>query len=277
MIRLFTVKNKDKISYSIGYLMFLLLFLPYFGNTQILNLENYRIDGDSLKKYAVNFNGAFNTNNRSAAEDSPVNLLGFNFSLHGIYQPKKHGYIFITHRNFLQINNSPFINFGFIHTRVNFLRKNQLNYEVFLQLSDDNFRGLKPRGIVGGGLRYRIIDTDTTDLILGVGGIYEYENWTHPLNETIYITQFVKSSLNLLFRYSASEKVYIKSVIYHQTGFDQTIKRFRNRYNGTFTVNTKITKRLSFTNHFDFSYEDRPIVPITKFIFSYRFGIGIDF
>lgn len=277
MVQLYFNKIKYKITFSPLILFILLIFYSSYGNAQILNLEKYRADGDSLKKYAVNFNGSFNLNNRSAAETNPVNLYGYNFSLHGIYTPKKHGYIFIAHRNFLQINDNPFINFGYAHARVNFYRKNRLNFETFIQISDDNFRGLKPRAIAGGALRYRIIDNDSTELIIGTGGFYEFERWQHPVSGENYDVNFIKSSTNIVFRHSLTQNIFINGVFYYQTGYDPNFSKFRNRYSGTINLNSRITKRLNLTNNFDFSYEDRPIVPITRFIFSYRFGIGVDF
>jgi hypothetical protein len=277
MVQSFFFKSKDKIIYTPLILVILLIFSPFFSISQILNLEKYRADGDSLKKYAVNFNGSFNINNRSAAENNPVNLYGYNFSLHGIYTPKKHGYIFIAHRNFLQINDNPFINFGYVHTRINFYRKNRLNFETFAQISDDNFRGLKPRAIAGGALRYRIIENDSSELILGIGGFYEFERWQHPISGENHDVNFIKSTTHIVFRRSLTKNVFVNGVFYYQTGYDRAFEKFRNRYSGTINLNSRITERLSFTNNFDFSYEDRPIVPITRFIFSYRFGIGLDF
>lgn len=262
------------------YLKYVTILLCVFIGTplfsQILNLEKYRADGDTLKNYAVNFNGSLNANNRSAAEDNPVNLFGYNFSLSGIYTPNKHGYILIAHRNFLRINEDPFINFGYVHARINFYRKNDLNFETFVQFSDDNFRGLNPRIISGGALRYRFIDTDKSELLLGLGSFFEFERWLNPITENIEEVKFIKSTNNIVFRHSFNDDISVNGVFYYQVGYDNSISRFRNRYSSDLNFNSKITERLSFTTQFEFSYEDRPIVPITPFIFSIRFGIGID-
>jgi hypothetical protein len=257
-------------------LLLVLLFLSLSLNAQILNLENYRADGDSLKKFALNINGSFNVNNRSAAQDNPVNLIGYNISLDAIYVPGKHGYIFITHRNFLQINDSPFLNFGFIHGRVNFFRKKRLNYETFVQVSDDNFRGLNPRLIAGGSVRFRIIDLEETELLIGTGGFYEYEKWLNPLNNEIIRVEFFKSSSNIVFRHTFNKSFHMNGVAYYQFGYDSNIEAFRNRYSLDLNLNSKITDKFSLTTHFDLSYENRPIVPITSFIYAVRVGLGFD-
>lgn len=243
---------------------------------QILNLEKYRVDGDSLKNYAMNFNGSLTLNNRSAAEDNPVDLFGYNFSLHAVYTPKKHSYIFIGHRNFLRINENPFLNFGYLHARINFYRKNRLNFEVFTQLSDDNFRGLNPRFLTGSALRYRILDKSDSELILGTGAFLERERWFHPQEGSRVIITLVKSTTNFVFRHKFSPTFHVNGVVFYQFGYDPSISKIRNRYSADININSKITRRLNLTNHFDFSYEDKPVVPITRFIFSFRTGVAFE-
>lgn len=248
-------------------------------NGQILNLEKYRSLGeDTVKNYAINFNGTVTANNRSAAIDNPVNLFGYNFSLSSIYMPNRHGYIFIAHRNFLRINDNPFINFGYLHARVNFFRRERLSYELFAQMSDDNFRGLAPRAIAGGSLRYRFLDKDNSEITISQGAFYEFERWRDPYQTEEFVNvDFIKSTTNIVFRHKFSKQLNLNGLLYYQVGYDPNIEAFRNRYSVNIHLNSKLTRRLSLINFFDFSYEDRPIVPITKFIFSYRIGLGIDF
>jgi len=262
---------------SLRFIFFSLTFLAIFkGDAQILNIEKYRADGDTSKHYAIHFNGAFNLNNRSAGADNPVNLLGYNFTFNTIYKPKKHAYIFIAHRNFLKINDSPFLNFGYYHGRVNFFRKNRLNFEVFTQFSDDNFRGLNPRVLGGSSIRYRLIDKDSTELIIGTGAFYEYENWLHPVTQEALSVGLLKSTTNIVLRHSFSNSFSVNLVLFYQVGYDPSISAFRNRVSSNINLNAKITDKLSLVNYFELAYEDRPIVPITKFLYSYRIGLGID-
>lgn len=269
------LKNRLKFCFTFFFSSIIIFSL----NGQILNLEKYRSMGeDTLKNYAINFNGSLTANNRSAAADNPVNLFGYNFSLSSIYMPNRHGYIFIAHRNFLRINENPFINFGYLHARINFLRKEKLSFEVFAQMSDDNFRGLAPRAISGGSMRYRFLEKEHTEITFSQGFFYEYERWRRPTQFDEFVeVDFVKSSSNIVFRHKFSEQFNMNGLLYYQVGYDSDIENIRNRYSGNIHVNSKISKRLSLINFFDFSYEDRPIVPITKFIFSYRIGLGIDF
>lgn len=253
------------------------VLIHYNASAQILNIEKYRSTGDSTKSFTMNLNAGLNANNRSASVNNPVNLFGYNFSIHGLYMPKKHALIFIAQRNFLRINDNPFLNFGFIHGRINFLRKNKLNYELFVQNSDDNFRGLNPRIIGGGSIRYRLIERKESELIMGLGGFYEYEKWEHPTEERVVEVDFMKASTYMVYRHSFNKLINLNGIFYYQMGYDKNIQNLRHRYSGNIHLNSKINKNFSLLNYFEFSYEDRPIVPITKFIFSYRLGFNFDF
>ena len=255
----------------------LLFFISFSSYSQILNIERYRLKGDSSKVFVAKATAGLSLYNRSAAADDPVNLFGYKWDINTMYHPGKHAYILISNFDYLRINESDFLNFGLIHGRTvfNFEKKN--NIETLLQYSFDNFRGLAPRWITGGTFRTRVVENDRLTLILGLGVLYENETWEHPFTEEFINVDFIKSSNYISFGLSINEYVDFNMVNYYQVGYDQSIQALRNRINGNFNLNTKITRRFSFTNSFDFSYEDKPIVPITKFIFAFRSGISFDF
>ena len=178
--------------------------------------------------------------------------------------------------DYLKVNDDDFLNFGFVHFRVNYFRKKTINFENFVQYSYDNFRGLHPRLLGGGGIRWNTFKSKSLSLVIGVGALYEYENWTHPeTNQTIEIA-LVKSSNYISFRWTANENVDINFVGYYQTGYDSDMSAFRNRTNASLILNTKIAKRISFANSFDISYEHKPIVPIIRTIYTFKTGVSID-
>ncbi|MGF1638113.1 MAG: DUF481 domain-containing protein [Cyclobacteriaceae bacterium] len=258
-------------------LLLLLLSACYQQSTaQILNIERMRLQKDSAKTFMIKGTAGLNIFNRSADAENPVNLFGYNVMLNAIYTPGKHSYIFIGKSDFLQINENPFLNFGFVHSRVNFLRDEKLNYEVFSQYSYDNFRGLDPRIIFGGSARLRLIQTEKSDLTIGFGGFYENEVWQHPVSEQSVRAILLKSSNYIAYRTSLSSFVDLNMVHYYQVGYDRSIDNFRNRISSNININTKITEKFSLNNSLDLSYEDRPIVPITRFIFALNLGFSFD-
>lgn len=251
------------------------LFFTRESQAQILNIERHRLTSDTTNKFLMNGRFSMTVNNRSAAKDNPVNLFGINTALNAIYRTEKHGYIFIGQTDYLTINDNEFLNFGFAHFRVNFFRERKVNYEAFTQASYDNFRGLDPRIIFGGAVRLRLLKTDKAGLTAGLGGFYENETWTHPETGNDVQVEFFKLSTYLSMRRSIGEQVDFNAVVYYQTGYDDRINDFRHRVSGNFNLNTRITRRLSLNNSFELSYEDKPIVPITKFIYALRTGLLI--
>ncbi|PRY89096.1 DUF481 domain-containing protein [Mongoliibacter ruber] len=255
----------------------ILFFISSSAFSQILNIERYRIKSDTAKNLSIKTTAGLNVFNRSAAADAPVNLFGYKWDINSMYHPGKHAYIFVSNFDYLRINDNDFLNFGLIHGRTVFNYDKKNNLEAFVQYSFDNFRGLAPRWITGGTLRKKLIDSKRLTFIIGLGALYENETWFHPVEENFVNVEFLKNSNYFSLRWTINQFVDFNTVIYYQVGRDREIEAFRNRVNGNFNLNTKITDRFSFNNSFNFSYEDKPIVPITPFIFSFNTGISFDF
>lgn len=244
---------------------------------QILNIEKLRMKKDTAKYFRFKTTFGINAFNRSAGENDPVRMFGYNLDLNAIYYPGRHAYVFISNLDYLNVNDEDVLNFGFLHGRANFLRKEKINYETFIQYSFDNFRGLDPRLLVGGSVRLNMIRSERVDLVLGVGGFQEWETWQHPYSEEVVQVSLVKSSNYFSLRATLNEYLSLNLINYYQVGYDKSISDFRQRISSSTILNTKITKRLSLTNTFDISYENRPIVPITKAIFALKVGLSLDF
>lgn len=270
------ISSKTKIVLKRHFFLFLFL-LPFFTEGQILNIERSRLQKDTAKVFLFKANAGLNVYNRSAAADAPVNLFGYNIDLNALYYPGKHGYMFISKFDYLKINDSDFLNFGMVHARANFLRDRKVNYETFVQYSFDNFRGLDPRWIAGGSVRHSLIKTKKLSFLYGIGGMYEFEKWQVPNSEQFIEVNFFKSSNYLSLRATINEYVDFNMVNYYQVGYDRGISAFRHRISNSTILNTKLTERFSITNTFEISYEDRPIVPITNVIYSFRTGLSLNF
>jgi hypothetical protein len=107
--------------------------------------------------------------------------------------------------------------------------------------------------------------------------MYEYEKWQVPDSDEEVDVNFFKSTNYLSFRATINEFVDINTVNYFQTGYDNKIDQFRNRLSSTTVLNSKFTDKISWTNTFEISYEDKPIVNITNLIYSFKTGISLDF
>lgn len=246
-------------------------------DAQILNIEKSRLESDSVNYFAGNVNMSGSLYNRSAAEGSPVNLLGLNLGSNMYYKGERHQYIFITQIDYLRINDSPFLNTGYFHLRAHLWTENRWSMEVYSQYQYDNFRQLNPRILFGATPRYSFINNDQVSFYGGSGLFYEAETWVHPFTDDIVQLNLLKSSSYLSFRGSFGENFNLNLVNYYQVGYDRNISEFRHRVNVLFNVLTNITKRLSFTFSFNIQYEDKPVVPVTPLIYDFRNGLTYRF
>ncbi|MDQ3535852.1 MAG: hypothetical protein M3421_09540, partial [Bacteroidota bacterium] len=64
---------------------------------------------------------------------------------------------------------------------------------------------------------------------------------------------------------------------YYQVGYDKVVNLFRQRISGEANINVKISQKISMKTSFTSTYENHPIVPIRKFIYTLLNGIEVNF
>jgi hypothetical protein len=236
-------------------------------------MEKHRVEQDSGNFSALNINLNFSLFNRSADADNPVNLLGLNNRFQFFRKQGKHGYIFIHQLDYLRINENPWLNTGFNHLRVHFWRANDRSMEVYAQHSYDNFRRLNPRIVGGVNARFKGIQDSIFSLSFGIGPMYEREWWRHPTTEELVEVSFLKLNFYTSFRWKIADNIDMNGLAYYQAGYDPGIADVRHRVFFSTNLLTRITRRVSLNTSFEFNYEDKPIIPITPFIFDIRNGL----
>ena len=255
------------------YLLFWLVF-PVLSNSQVLNIEKERLDQDTLSNIKIKLVTDLKLYNRSGGENDRNKGMDFSFDVSAIYKPGKNAYIFIAELDYERSNGIGLLDFGYAHGRVNWLAENKLSYETFAQISYDNSRGLDTRTVFGANLRYQLVNDQYFSVYLGSGIMQESEDWQHPYNDEILSSNILKSTNYLNVQYNINEMLNLNNVVYYQAGLDD--KFWRNRIQNWLILNTKITKTLSLKNSFVLAYEDKPIVPITKFIYTLKTGFAIN-
>ncbi|MCC5943528.1 MAG: DUF481 domain-containing protein [Bernardetiaceae bacterium] len=256
--------------------LFVVLFfcIHYVAESQILNIERARIKEDSTHYFFAN--GSFNirTFNRTADEDTPVQLLSMGSNLGLSYFSPLHSYMLLGHFDFFSINQNTFSSTGYLHPRVKILRSRTLSYELFGQVQFDYIRGLDLRYLGGGGLRLRIINSKSARLRIGMGIMYEHEEWQNPKVEgEVRTTQFLKSTNYVSTHIDLSDAVSLNAIAYYQVGRDNLFQAFRHRVNIDTNLNISIAKRFAFKFSVMAAYDTAPIVPITKLVYSLENGI----
>ncbi len=255
----------------------LLTILCYSGHSQILKVHKGNIDTDSAQYFMGNVALNFNLNNKSGSAEDNVQYRGLFASSDLIYVAEKHAYILITDIDYIKSTGGPLISNGYAHLRANLLRKKKLSYEIFGQVQYDNGRNLSLRTLAGAGIRLRLISKEKNRLHYGLGVMYEQEEW-RPFDGSAQIKKDIpKVSTYLGGKVALSETVDLQIISFYQTGYDTESQLVRNRINGDFQLSMDVIGKLDFIVNFRIQYEDKPIIPINRYVYSLSNGLKLTF
>ncbi|WP_017733889.1 DUF481 domain-containing protein [Nafulsella turpanensis] len=264
-------------------LLFLLAAVPGIG--QILNIEQNRKATDTTHYWTGELNFNLLIHNNSATTEDPVRYIGIGTGADVAYTSVLHRYLLINQLNYSAITGNAFISTGYSHFRANLLWRQPLSYELFAQAQYDIGRGLDSRYLSGGGIRYTFVREKKVLAALGVGAMFERERWQIPATELSPLpgeqeigtvtTHFIKSSNYLSLRWQINKMVNLNTIVYFQTGYDQDIDAFRNRFSGNADLNVKLGTHLTFFTNFTGAYDSRPVVPIVNFVYSLNNGLKV--
>ncbi|WP_051360132.1 DUF481 domain-containing protein [Adhaeribacter aquaticus] len=270
--------------------LFILLSAVFlFSNpakAQIVNIEQGRLGRDTSNYFVGKVGLDFSMFNQNAGRNQPNNYLQFLFNSNVTYNSKKHTYILLNYFNYLLVNydtkeqRNTVAQQGYSHFRVNFYEARRLSYELFTQAQADRARGLRYRSLLGSYLRFRLFPEEDKKLsvYLGTGVMREHEEWRNPERDNaIEVSNLIKSTSYASAKLKINQNVESAAITYYQVGYSSLIDRFRNRVSGNFGLNFKVNKLLSFKTSFNYTYEDAPIVPVTKFVYSLTNGFIVQF
>jgi hypothetical protein len=213
-------------------------------------------------------------NNGNSTAEQQVKFTSFQSAGDLAFTTTKHVYYVIGDINYFKSTGGPLLSTGYLHLRSNLLRKRTLSYEVFTQGQYDQGRRLKERYLLGAGTRWRILD----ELALGTAIMQEYEEWRMISNEeSTVVKSLTKFSSYLTGKVNFTENMALSLTGYYQTGYDPEISSFRNRVSGDAALEIKIGARLSFRMRYVIAYEEKPIIAISKTVYSFSNGIMYEF
>lgn len=258
---------------------FVLCLLPVFSfclaHGQILNIENFRFDKDTVNAWGGNIGFGFSTKQ----QQNSVTTLNANSNL--AYFAQKHTYLTINYIKFIAVEKSEVISEGYLHLRTILYRKKFVSYEPFLQLQYDLGRGLQRRALCGFSFRFNFLKTKKFIMAANTGIMYEHEAWEgevlrYPTPEIPQRaeTSFIKSTSNFTLRGDIAHNVYLLFVTYYQARYE---KFLQPRIITDLQVNLKISKVLSLSNQFTSTYDALPILRNNKFIYSLSTNLLINF
>lgn len=244
---------------------------------QILNIEKRRLERPEDDYLVGNVGVNFNYTNRSPTLREPVRVMSTGLTSHAGYFSERTAYLLINDYQLLRVNESPVIDTGVTHLRVQLLRNDWLSYEGFTQYQYDRPRGLRFRGLFGAAARLALLRSEAHDVTWGLGPMFEREHWSHPTEPVRVQAQFVKLNTYLSSRAALGEAADVNGVVYYQMGYDDPKDVYRQRVSGEVNLSVKVVGALSLTASFQAAYETRPLVPILRFIHETKNGLRLDF
>jgi len=250
-----------------------------FCSGQILNVEKGRLKADSAKFVVGVFGLSFNANNQSLTDDGTgKSFVGLTTNADVGYFTANHSFLLIGELQYNATSEEDINSAGYGHFRVNWLRTKVLSYETFAQIQYDQGRGMENRRLIGGGVRFRIYREEKSTLFAGTGTMYETENWNFPgESDEVVGIELWKSTSYITSRFQIRENIAVGSIVYFQTGYDPDAEFFRHRVSADANFLVNITSKLAFRTSAGITYENRPVVPVPKFVYRVTNGIQVSF
>ena len=131
----------------------IILVLSISSNAQILNFNKGLLQNDTVKwigKIEVFFN----------AIDQEVSIANLGYDIDMIRKFDNMSLMAISKLSFATSNGDILLSDGYAHVRGVINRRKKLNEEIFGQIQYNAIRGLEDRFLIGGGLRYLVVDKE---------------------------------------------------------------------------------------------------------------------
>ena len=250
----------------------LLAFLQVNG--QLLNIDQHEIFSDTSKYVTGSIAFIFHLDNKNANVDKKNSVVRLENKNDLVFVGLKNNYLLSNQIKYFNSTGGTFISSGYAHARANYSKMRKMSYEMFTQIQYDRNRYMDYRFLLGGGLRWRVTSKDKIGFFTGAELMYEHEKWDNPENENLFIIKNLpKIGAYMNLRIKTSESSKFRSLVIYQTGYDPDPGLMRNRLSFDLQFEIEIFKKLYFTITFKGAYEDEPIYPINKLIYTLENGL----
>ncbi len=242
------------------------LFLLGSARGQILNIEKFRLEGDST--------GLIGNMGFGFAIVHQINdVVSLSSQANSAYLTEQHSYMLLSTLSFVKVNEEQgVVSQGYIHGRVNFHRKKTVSPEVFGQIQYDVGRGMDARRVLGGALRVIIIRADFLTIAGSSGLMFESEVWRdqdelEDGSDLVIKNNYLKSSWNLTARWQISPVAQFRF-----TGFYQARPEYftEPRLSIDAQLLFKFSERFGFGNQFTGTFDSRPVIESGRSVYEFR-------
>jgi len=227
---------------------------------QIVNMESQRYRTDTTG-WAGSVGGNF------ALTNYGQKVFDVDANAHVQYKSKKSLYLFLGGYGFLKGDQQSYVDYGFLHLRYNYKLTKVLRLEAFTQLQQNTITKIQFRYLIGGGPRFKLVETPKVKLYEGSLPMYEVEKETGVAGN---ITNW-RCSNYLSFTFIPNKQTELTTTTYYQpVMFDAGDYRLLNQT----TCKIKAGKKVAVAINFNYQYDASPAAGVTKE--TYTFGTGVD-
>lgn len=249
-------------------LFFILISTP-FCFSQVLNIEKFRPQVDTLNAFMGNAELGFSGKKQRLSTQS------FNTDVNAAYLSKKHSYLLLSTLSFNKVEDTEVTNEGYVHFRMNFYRRKFMSFEQFNQIQFDAGRGLEERKLTGVAFRFNFLRSDKMNLSINTGAMYEAERWFNseeidkPINN-----EFLKLSNSINFRYKVNKTTTFSFIGFYQS---RPISFFKPRITLDSYLKVGVSKKIAIGLQYNMTYDTKPPLEIARLIYSYRTNLVYKF
>jgi hypothetical protein len=245
-------------------ILFFLLLLPVFANSQVLNIEDERIKTDTTG-WSGNAFAAFNL------MKSNQQFTDINGKIHVQYKTDRSLYLILSNLNLVKAGGTDFSNSGIQHLRYNYKLNDWLAAELFTQAQFNKIIGIKFRALAGAGPRFRVIKSESFRLYAAWLYMYEYEELDKEdiINRNHRISSYVSFTLKLNDRLKLINTSYFQPLINDFNDF---------KFSSETDFEIMISKKFSYALSYSYYYDAFPPLEVPQSVYaltnkiSFRFG-----
>jgi hypothetical protein len=223
---------------------------------------------ESLRKKAIDRNNYTSFGMDLSGKKGNSKTEDIDISLFHSQKIKNHLGYFIFSKEYSENNNIKSSDNYFLHSRYNYFLKDNKSFELFYQISQNNFQSLDSRKLIGLSLRSEYSD----NLSFGVGIINEKEKYILS-NGNIYFKQNRLSNY-IVINKEISNNSKLTNTLYYQPN----IKLFSDyRLYNNLKLRTNIAYNFNISFSFLVEYDSVPIINVEKHDISYNLGFDYSF
>jgi len=235
-------------------LSFMLIIVHALSFGQLINIENQRIQSDSLRTITI-IDLQYNYQNNNNEELSMVN-----FSATHQYKTKnlKNYYLLLGNIDYSLANGAELSNSGLIHFRYDRRLNKKLRIEAFIQYQYNKILGIESRSLIGVGPRYNVNKSEKTVFYIGSLVMQEFEKTSDNLNTLSY--QRLSNYLSLSIKNKA-KTIEFTAVVYYQPNINLWDDyRLSSQASLAFNMSSKV----QFVNSINYGYDSYAPTNVNK-------------